>query len=631
MKSKKNILNSICFAYIFAYVALVFYYSVRICGPAQFGEYFNYLVPAISFIYDHNVTISVEDLHRYWVLFPEWAGYDEMIKLWQEPLANGDLLSYYFPTYAFWCLPAIVLCMKTGLSCVYSCMMANAVAILALLMVIFFAFDFSWKKVILLIACSMNPIALYVACPTAEPFLYALIGIAMIAWYKKSYKWAGFFISLAGSMNITIMAIGIVMIIDYLLKGRNREGNLFRFIKLDFTEIIKYALCFIPGIIPLVYFKVLAGSFFIGNIDFDKNIESTGARFWAYLLDWNYGLLPFYGLLLLLSIIMLVLSVIQRKEDFVFWMIAFYFNRIVIAYKVHINTATVGIHRYNSWSMVILIIGAILFWDELFDLGILKRVSCVVISISTLWAAYLTYDYSMCGKNAFYLNMYPLAEMILDKCPALYNPLHSTFNTRVNHIEGGGYYYETPIAYIAEDGYVRKMLATVKDVDEISDRYDSEINSDYLNIKLEKLDVDEKYINFSSKDRIIKCGRYELGDTISFVQADYNADYYYKAKDFVRDVDGVSTIGSDFELCLRVDSDCDKLKLEIEKDDIESSHPINVEVNGKDDIEFVDLPDRLEIYFTNPGADEIINIRVHFLDNPIWGYKLKNAIIEEAE
>ncbi len=38
--------------------------------------------------------------------------------------------------------------------------------------------------------------------------------------------------------------------------------------------------------------------------------------------------------------------------------------------------------------------------------------------------------------------------------PELYNPLHSTFNSRVNHIDGG-YSYNLPIYYMAQEESVK--------------------------------------------------------------------------------------------------------------------------------------------------------------------------------
>jgi hypothetical protein len=51
--------------------------------------------------------------------------------------------------------------------------------------------------------------------------------------------------------------------------------------------------------------------------------------------------------------------------------------------------------------------------------------------------------------------MSPLAKIILDKYPALYNPYPYTFVSRVDHVDGG-YYYNQPVVYYNDNGYNKK-------------------------------------------------------------------------------------------------------------------------------------------------------------------------------
>ena len=77
------------------------------------------------------------------------------------------------------------------------------------------------------------------------------------------------------------------------------------------------------------------------------------------------------------------------------------------------------------------------------------------------------------SKKIYWLEWTPIAEYVLDNCPSVYNPLHSTFNCRTNHVPSG-YEYEIPIVYVDVDGYVRKILATSSDEEYLKEYFISE-------------------------------------------------------------------------------------------------------------------------------------------------------------
>ena len=64
---------------------------------------------------------------------------------------------------------------------------------------------------------SLNPIVFYLTWISAEVFIYSLLGIAILHWTCKEYHRAAIVLSLAGTLNPTIMAIGIFMIIEYFI------------------------------------------------------------------------------------------------------------------------------------------------------------------------------------------------------------------------------------------------------------------------------------------------------------------------------------------------------------------------------------------------------------------------------
>lgn len=134
---------------------------------------------------------------------------------------------------------------------------------------------------------------------------------------------------------------------------------------------------------------------------------------------------------------------------------------------IHINSGMSGIARYNTWVSAIFIFAVCLFMEEILKKRRLIQTAYTLAAAGICFTGLVVFRYGLyCASDTNYTYMTPVAEFILDKFPDLYNPLHSTFNSRTNHVDGG-YYYETPIVYFAEDGYVRKILASEKDKDEL--------------------------------------------------------------------------------------------------------------------------------------------------------------------
>lgn len=97
---------------------------------------------------------------------------------------------------------------------------------------------------------------------------------------------------------------------------------------------------------------------------------------------------------------------------------------------------------------------------ELIKKSSIQKLFRICIEFNAGFLLLIVYIYGPMGANKItYMSWTPIAQYVMDNFPSFYNPLHSTFNSRTNHVDGG-YFYETPILYTTNEGYVRKILAS---------------------------------------------------------------------------------------------------------------------------------------------------------------------------
>jgi hypothetical protein len=91
-----------------------------------------------------------------------------------------------------------------------------------------------------------------------------------------------------------------------------------------------------------------------------------------------------------------------------------------------------------------------------------KKILGTISSVSQISSAILSgivIIYCFKFNAGAYTYFTPIANYVLDKAPALYNPLPSTFASRTLHVDGGyAHAMWRPIVYTNNDSYVRKIL-----------------------------------------------------------------------------------------------------------------------------------------------------------------------------
>ncbi|WP_320955803.1 hypothetical protein [Enterocloster asparagiformis] len=223
-----------------------------------------------------------------------------------------------------------------------------------------------------------------------------------------------------------------------------------------------------------------------------------------------------------------------------------------------------------------------LYFGELIQKVRLETIAMIMLSLSVVFTGIVVYQYGPYqASNTSYVNMTPIASFILDKAPQLYNPLHSTFSSRTIHVDGG-YMYNTPVVYVAKDGYVRKILAPKEDITNLLDYYASLSGHDkwYLN-QLNILNDEEQYIFVPVKYKILKFNDYELGSPIWFYTDNFNTDCYVSTGLSVTESWGTWTSGGELQMPLKISSEVTSMHGHIDCIAFNNQQTVLIYVNNK--------------------------------------------------
>lgn len=521
--------------YLIVYFIIMLFYSVAI-RPGMQGEWDDYALPTISLINEHNFSISPSDVAKAKEIYSDWAGSIDHYRLSPYHTRAGGEMAFYFPTYSAACVPLTLLLYNMKLPAVYAFPLTNLAVIMIMSLVIWKCLKAGgWRKLALIVLLTANPVVFYFVWPSAETFIFALIGIALVFWHNHSWKRAAFFLSIAGSLNPTVMAMGFFMILDYFhtvlrdpANGKNVKERFLHTLK----NSILFACCFVICLIPMAY-----NYYNVGAINLTASMpgittiggNSTPQRFLAYLFDLNFGMLPYYWIIFIMAIVLIPFAVIKKQWRYLMCIVAGCCTIMGYSIMGHINHGMSGIARYNAWGSVMMIFAVCIYADKIFDGKISKLVVKSLLAVSAVITSIIVYNYGpMAASNTLYFKMTPIAEWFLNKAPALYNPLYSTFNSRISHVDGG-YSYETPIAYVNDDFKLKKVLAAPKDKDIlVSTYYGSDKANAWLKQQAEAL-IKVSYISVPSDISLEKkIGKLESGKPVLFYGDDYNASQYVR-------------------------------------------------------------------------------------------------------
>lgn len=499
--------------------------------PLPVGEWDDYSFPVVSILNEFDFSVSDSDYHKFKLMFPEWNSFSHYISFSKHIIYDGTELTWYFPTYSIFAVPFIVVLQCLDLPLSYAFVILNIVAIIVFLIVIYRCLNVTkYTKVVTVLLCSINPIIFYINWISAEVLIYSLLGIAIVFWYNRDFNKAAFLLSIAGTMNPTVMAIGVAIIVDYFVclykMWHKKESSIIGIQKRTFL----FLCCFILSVVPFVYnywhtgYINLTASYSYFLISDERPFE----RFVAYLFDINFGLFPYFPLILIWLFSIIFLSVLKIRYRFLLMISSFFLTIFAYSFMTHINCGMSGIARYNSWISVFMILIVCCYYDEVINKKIIDKIFVITVFISILLSASIVYSFGpvRANKTINHTFMTPIARFVLFNYPSFYNPLFSTFNSRVNHIDGG-YVFQAPIVYFDDKHCIRKILCKAEDFSVLVDKWivgENELSQ--IKKKFEKLGDGVGYVSFENSLQVQMFEYLGIGDNIFFHSEKYNAKKY---------------------------------------------------------------------------------------------------------
>lgn len=530
---------------IYAYLsktAIIFFVVIelviQLAAPViPAGEWDDYLFCTASIIHDHDMAISDDDIaYARIILFPEVSTWGDFSGSCIQT-KSGETLPWYFGTYSAACIPMVYLLQLLNVQPIRAFLLTNILVYALALIFVYQKMRISPKaKFLLILLLILNPAIYYISWLSSEVFLFSLVVAFMVSWTNRWYKTTALLVSVAASLNPTVLAIGLPITIDYfcfLKKTDQLTGCAWpvKVVQNRFWKLAGYLACYLPSFIVFGYNYYYSGG--INLTASSPNFTDTQLalpRFLAYLFDLNFGILPYMGIVLALSLLFLIPAIIKKAYRFVWMMMGFFIIILGYSFMKHINCGMSGMSRYNVWSAPIMIFSVLANYEDMLGKRFWMRAIEVLLCVSIALTGTVLYKYGLRNcDNAYYVYMTPIAAYVLDHFPSLYNPLHSTFNSRTSHVDGG-YDYELPLYYANHEGEIRKILADGEFAEEVlSSVTGSETSMEYLVGKLDTLGDRADYVSISPKYNLYMTSdfnEYALGSAIWFCGEDRNVDTY---------------------------------------------------------------------------------------------------------
>ncbi|MCL2819379.1 MAG: hypothetical protein FWD38_00885 [Oscillospiraceae bacterium] len=467
------------FIFIILYACLLMVMARNQPIQAQLGESWLYVMSTAALQYEQSIYITQTTLDNVYYYFYDYHGVAYFYYgIERFVVTNGQFLSYYFPAYSLICIPASVVLGLFGFNQSWAFAITNiGLIIMALFCMLLFLKECDKLKFFLLLVLAINPIVLYVFWASSEIFIWAFLVMSLVFYFNKAYKRSAFFLTVAGSMNMTLMILGFFMIASYFIDLQKEKGVDRNFIKTvfkNFFDVLKYAASFSFIFLALLYNYIASGGessvatmVGSGGIPWEDFGATIPQRFFAYLFDLNFGLLPWFLILFLLYPACLIYSFIRNKYEYYLLIIGHLAVMFLFSGMAHINSGMTGISRYNAWAAPIILFTCILWFFKLRQntdrenitlkrMKIINSVKISIVSLSVVLTGLLVYDNSY-DIALGYRTMLAPARVVLNNAPSLYNPLWTTFVSRIENVDGG-YAFNRPTIYDDSKGNVRKIL-----------------------------------------------------------------------------------------------------------------------------------------------------------------------------
>jgi len=466
----RNILNNkydIATLFIIVLFSVYFFIEILISPVWIWGESDDFKIASISIVNHLSTTITDEDIEQCKREFPEENFRLDNFNVGSSTF-NGKLISFYFPIYSIVCLPIkkIISMFPINIPLNYCFLYVNLIFYIVMLLFVLNNLKEISKlnRMIVVFLLAFSPAMEYINAPTYEVFLYSLVACSAILLYRKSYIYSALLGSIAASANIAISGFVFFIIISYIyemLKSQKKE-KWFLICFQNIKNISLLAVCCLPILIQLLYFRILIGSF----SPVQNAAEFTGIipRFFVYLFDFNLSFFAYYPLLLIIFIIGLVYFIKKKQWNNIFFVCGILFSMLIYSVMVHINCGQESMHRYNVHILgpFLIFLGVIITTQ--FPVKYIKTITITIIT-----SLFISNGVYLLNSKYSHVEFYTIPKIILNNIPQLYNPYPYTFISRTLHIDGGYLdLKEKPYFYFDDYGFIRKILVTRESAVEIS-------------------------------------------------------------------------------------------------------------------------------------------------------------------
>lgn len=436
----KNLWEKLLLAVVVIYAVFLAGITVQ-TGSKFIGEAASYTLTTVSLVNDGNAIISQDDIAKAKEFFPEWAErYDEFKG--SSYTTEQGVVPWYFATYPAVCIPAFVILKLAGATLESAFCLTNLACFLLVLAAAALEPRLrGGQRALLCLVLGIHPAIFYLSWPSAEVFQFACIAVASIWWAAGRKHPAALLIAIGGTTNPCILAIGLAMIGEYLVSIWKTTAGQLRQRAVQFIgqwkQIILYGCCYLPGLVPFAYNYSICGAI---------NLTASHSEEWiplndgtllrhllAYFLDWNFGILPYMPLLLIVWIALVIPAVIRRRWRYLWMSGGLLATMLGYSLMANINCGMDGIARYNAWVTALMAVAVGTQAADILQNIRTRRILAGALACSAVYTGGVIAAYGGIGApNTIHVKPTPIALKVLKYCPELYWPLDTTIEERSN-------------------------------------------------------------------------------------------------------------------------------------------------------------------------------------------------------
>jgi hypothetical protein len=404
------------FKIIFAALsAILLIYCAVIPSPIS-GDGPAYLNMAVSFANHHSFDLRQSDLDYVFnslQLSGDYADYYyKFTKINFIEAANHKLYNWHFGLYSFVAslfIPVFSF-LKLNISSVFP--FSNALFLILLLYRINFRGTLNgrekfWLSLIIL----SGPTWYYLKWTGPEMFCFSFLFMGALEYRENRKNLACLFATLASLQNSLIMLFPFFIVLEEIVRIRKIDRQIL-------YKILISCICFIPFVLDWLRFGVFS---IIANSFYDYNTFSLKKTLCLFF-DLNFGMIIYIPLIL--SVFLFLCLRINKnclKAALVLLLMA-----LINSSGTNINHGSYLLERYSFWMMAIVLVATSDFFSQL---NLKQFKAAVAIFLLTTTIPCFLY-------NLFYfdyLHFGPVAKLVLNLKPSLYNPDPEIFAERTLH------------------------------------------------------------------------------------------------------------------------------------------------------------------------------------------------------